>query len=163
MARRISGQLHRPARKATLREMTGDFTPWVQELAARGWLKAMGLRFTSASAERVSAEWDVAEQHLQVFGIVHGGVHCGVVETLASVGAAIVAKARNQRTVGLENHTSFLRAVRSGTLKAEARPLNTGRTTQVWEVSITDAEARLVARGTVRLLCIDEERPIAGG
>ena len=30
------------------------------------------------------------ERHLQPFGIVHGGVHCGVVETVASLGAALV-------------------------------------------------------------------------
>lgn len=129
---------------------------------SNGWVKAMGLRFLSVTADKVVVEWEVAEQHLQPYGIVHGGVHCGVIETVASIGAHLLAMCRGQRAVGLENHTSFLRAVRSGTLRAEAVPLNTGRTTQVWEGTITDAEGKLVARGTVRILCVDEARPLGG-
>jgi uncharacterized protein (TIGR00369 family) len=127
-----------------------------------GWVKAMGLTFTEVSVERVRCEWDVGEQHLQPYGIVHGGVYSGVIETVASMGAHLVAMQRGQRAVGLENHTSFLRAVGSGRLRAEARPLTVGRTSHVWEASITNAEGKLVSRGTVRILCIDEERQLGG-
>jgi uncharacterized protein (TIGR00369 family) len=108
----------------------------------------------------VRCEWEVGPQHLQGYGIVHGGVHCGVIETLASVGAAVVAMARGQAVVGLENSTSFIRAVRSGRLHAEARPVSRGRTTQVWEASIWDEHEHVVALGRVRLLCLDAERPL---
>jgi uncharacterized protein (TIGR00369 family) len=62
--------------------------------------------------------------------------------------------------VGLENTTSFIRAVRSGRLRAVARPVTRGRTTQVWEAWIRDEDERLVAQGRVRLLCYSEDRPI---
>ena len=62
--------------------------------------------------------------------------------------------------VGLENSTSFIRAVRSGRLHAVARPVTRGRTTQVWEAWIRDEEEKLVAQGRVRLLCLSDERPI---
>ena len=35
-----------------------------------------------------------------------------------------------------------------------------GRTSQVWEGFIYDAEDKLVARGTVRLLCVAEDREL---
>jgi uncharacterized protein (TIGR00369 family) len=73
------------------------------------------------------------------------------------VGAAVVALPRGQRVVGLENSTSFVRAVSSGKLHAVARPVHRGRTTQVWEAWIRDEQDRLVAQGRVRLLCLDEE------
>jgi 1,4-dihydroxy-2-naphthoyl-CoA hydrolase len=123
-----------------------------------GWVKEMGLRILEASAERVTCEWEVSEKHHQGYGIVHGGVHAGVIETLASLGAALAARPR--RVVGLENSTSFIRAVRSGRLHAEARPVTRGRTTQVWEASIKDRDDRLVALGRVRLLCVDPERAL---
>jgi 1,4-dihydroxy-2-naphthoyl-CoA hydrolase len=66
----------------------------------------------------------------------------------------LVALPRNQRVVGLENHTSFIRGVGQGTLRAVARPVTRGRTSQVWECEIRDIEDKLVARGSVRLLCI---------
>jgi 1,4-dihydroxy-2-naphthoyl-CoA hydrolase len=119
-----------------------------------GWVREMGIRIVTASADEVTCEWDVEEKHLQSYGIVHGGVHCGVIETLASIGAALVALPRGQQVVGLENSTSFIRAVRSGLLRGAARPVTRGRTTQVWEADIRDPDGRLVAQGRVRLLCV---------
>jgi 1,4-dihydroxy-2-naphthoyl-CoA hydrolase len=125
-----------------------------------GWTREMGIVVLTAGPDEVTCEWEVAEKHLQGYGIVHGGVHCGVIETLASVGAAAVAFPRKQRVVGLENNTTFIRAVRSGKLHALAKPVTRGRASQVWEVWIRDAKEQLVAQGRVRLLCIDEDRAI---
>jgi uncharacterized protein (TIGR00369 family) len=125
-----------------------------------GWAREMGLVILTASADEVTCEWQVAEKHLQGYGIVHGGVHCGVVETLASIGAALVAIPRRQHVVGLENSTSFIRAVRSGKLRAIARPVTRGRSSQLWEAWIRDEEDHLVAQGRVRLLCLDENRAL---
>lgn len=139
-----------------------DAAPMMNE-ALDGWCRANGLRFTLATANRVGAEWTIAEQHLQAYGIVHGGVHCGVIETLASVGAAVFASARGQTVVGLENHTSFIRAVRIGEkLTAEARPITRGKRTQVWEATISNQAGETVATGRVRLLCLEPEAVVAG-
>jgi 1,4-dihydroxy-2-naphthoyl-CoA hydrolase len=138
--------------------MTDSAAEKINELP--GWTKETGITILSASADEVTCEWEVAEKHLQGYGIVHGGVHCGVIETLASIGAALVARPRGQRVAGLENSTSFIRAVRSGKLHGVARPITRGRTTQVWEAFIRDAEGHLVAQGRVRLLCFAESTPI---
>jgi 1,4-dihydroxy-2-naphthoyl-CoA hydrolase len=125
-----------------------------------GWVREMGIVILGVSPDEVSCEWEVTEKHHQGYGIVHGGVHCGVIETLASIGAAVVAHPRGQRVVGLENNTSFIRAVRSGKLHALARPVTRGRSSQVWEAWIRDPQERLVAQGRVRLLCIAEDQPL---
>ncbi len=138
--------------------MTDDISDAVNRLP--GWPREMGISILKATPDEVTCEWEVTEQHHQPDGIVHGGVHCGVVETLASIGAAVVALPRGQRVVGLENHTSFIRAVRSGKLTGTARPVTRGRTTQIWEVWIRDPEGNLVAQGRVRLLCLDQGRPL---
>jgi 1,4-dihydroxy-2-naphthoyl-CoA hydrolase len=129
---------------------------------AGGWNRAMHLRFVSATADEVIAELPIGPVHLQPHGIVHGGVYSGIVETVASVGAALSAGSRGQTAVGLENHTSFLRAVRSGILRATARPLTRGRRTQVWEASVTDDAGRVAATGRVRLLCLEPDSELAG-
>lgn len=138
--------------------MSDDFAEAMNRLP--GWVKEMGVTILTASSDEVTCAWEVTEKHHQGYGIVHGGVHCGVVETLASIGAALVALPRGQRVVGLENNTSFIRAVRSGRLTAKARPVTRGRTTQVWEAWIRDEQENLVAQGRVRLLCIDESHPL---
>ncbi len=124
-----------------------------------GWVREMGITILRASSDEVTCEWEVTQRHHQPDGIVHGGVHCGVIETLASLGAAMVAAPRGQRVVGLENSTSFIRAVSSGKLTGTARPVTRGRTTQVWEAWIRDERGALVAQGRVRLLSLDQDRP----
>jgi 1,4-dihydroxy-2-naphthoyl-CoA hydrolase len=136
--------------------MAEDFAAMVNAMP-NGWVQAMGIVITRATTDEVACEWTVEEKHHQAYGIVHGGVHAGVIETLASVGAALVSLPRRQRVVGLENNTSFIRAVRAGKLTAVARPVTRGRSSQVWEAWIRDADERLVAQGRVRLLCIAED------
>ena len=122
----------------------------------------MGIRFVRATADEVTAELEIGPSHRQPYGIVHGGVHSGLIETIASVGAALAALPRGQSVVGLENHTSFLQAVREGVLRAMARPLTRGRRTQVWEATVTDGEGRPVAAGRVRFLALEPGAALAG-
>ncbi len=127
-----------------------------------GWNNAMGLRFVRATADECVGELVIAAQHLQPYGIVHGGVHTGIIEAACSTGAAVSAMARGQTVVGLENATSFIHAARAGTLRVTAKPLTRGRRSQVWEAVVTDETGRLVASGRVRLLCLDEGADLAG-
>jgi 1,4-dihydroxy-2-naphthoyl-CoA hydrolase len=139
-----------------------DFARRMNELP-EGWVQAMGVTITKATQDEVRAEMTIGPQHLQGYGIVHGGVHCGLIESLASIGAALFAMPRNQSVVGLENNTSFVRAVRAGAkLHAISTPITRGRHTQVWEARVLDDQERLVATGRVRLLCIGEDQELAG-
>ena len=117
---------------------------------ARDFIDLIGLELDDVSADRVTAHLTVRPELYQPFGILHGGVHCAIVETLASV-AASVWFGEDGHVVGVANQTDFLRAVRSGELRAEALPVFRGRTQQLWSVQIWDQDERLAARGQVRL------------
>lgn len=125
---------------------------------AGGWTDAMGMKFTRISPNEVRLSWTVESRHLQPFGLVHGGVHCGAVETACSVGA-LAAAGPDVDVVGVENHTSFLRPVRSGELQVCATPVQVGRRSQLWEARITDEEGKLVATGRLRLFCSPRKAP----
>jgi 1,4-dihydroxy-2-naphthoyl-CoA hydrolase len=129
--------------------MTEFTLAWLN--AAPGWGAAMSIVFTAASADEVRCEMVVADRHLQPFGLVHGGVYCGIIEQTTSIGATLHVHALGQQAVGLENTTSFIRAVKEGTLYTVARPISRGRTNQLWEAWIRDDRDRLVSQGRVRL------------
>jgi 1,4-dihydroxy-2-naphthoyl-CoA hydrolase len=142
--------------------MADDFAQQLNEIP-EGWVSAMGMTITHATKDEVRCELTVGPQHLQGYGIVHGGVHCGIIETLSSMGAYLFARERGQHVVGLENSTSFIRGVRSGAkLHAVAKPLTRGRQSQVWQANVLDEDDRLVATGRVRLLCLADDQVIAG-
>jgi 1,4-dihydroxy-2-naphthoyl-CoA hydrolase len=126
------------------------------------WAGALGLKVLRASRDEVVAELEVRGIHRQPHGIVHGGVYSSVIESLASIGAALDAMKHGKTVVGLENHTSFVRAVRQGVLRATAKPLTRGRRSQAWEVAIADAAGALVATGRVRLMVLEPDATVAG-
>jgi 1,4-dihydroxy-2-naphthoyl-CoA hydrolase len=123
-------------------------------------LTALDMTIVSASSSEVVIRWQVSSKHRQPHGIVHGGVYCSAIETACSVGASISAAERTPgaSAVGLENHTSFIRAVREGTLTATAHPITRGRTTQVWECAVKDEQGQVTATGRVRLLCVTPDQ-----
>jgi len=111
----------------------------------------LGLTVAEMSPDQVVITWTVAEQNLQPYGLAHGGMHCLVNESAASIaGAAWLGTDGN--CVGVNNNTDFLRASRTGDeLTATATPVHRGRSQQLWMVETRDAGDRLVARGQVRL------------
>lgn len=126
------------------------------------WAENAGIVVVEASPSSVVAEITVRPDHRQPQGIVHGGVYATIVESLASIGAALDAMTKGKTVVGLENHTSFVRAVREGVLRATATPLTRGRRTQAWDVTIRDEAGAIVATGRVRLLVLEPEASVAG-
>jgi uncharacterized protein (TIGR00369 family) len=122
----------------------------------------LGFRLVSISRDEVVLEYEVDRRHLQPYGIVHGGVHCAAVETACSTGAAVDALPRGQAVVGIDNHTSFVRAARHGKIRVVARPITRGRRAQLWEATARDEEGRIVSTGRVRLLCLDPGSQLGG-
>ena len=121
--------------------------------------KELGLEFTEITPDRTRAKLDVVPKLLQPMGIVHGGVYCAMVESLASVAAYtwMAAKGGEGSVVGVNNNTDFLRAIGSGMIYGTAIPIHRGRRQQLWQVTIVDSDERLVARGQVRLQNLEAE------
>ena len=132
-----------------------DFTEAVKQHMT-GFDRLIGLEITEATTTRVRAQLAITASHLQVHGVVHGGVYTCMVETLGSIGAALAARALGRTIVGIENHTSFLKATSEGTLSAVSEPVTVGRRTQVWNTRISNDQGQLVATGQLRLLCIEQ-------
>lgn len=113
----------------------------------------LGLRFTELGPDGARAQLEVTPKLLQPMGLVHGGVYCSMIESMASVSAYtwLNAKGDGGNVVGVNNNTDFLRSIGSGTVYGSAEPIHRGRRQQLWLVTITDDDDRVVARGQVRL------------
>ena len=112
----------------------------------------LGLRFTELSPDGARAQLDVTPKLLQPMGLVHGGVYCSMIESMASVAAYTwLATRGGGNVVGVSNNTDFLRSIGSGMVYGTVEPIHRGRSQQLWQVAITDEQDRLVARGQVRL------------
>jgi uncharacterized protein (TIGR00369 family) len=122
------------------------------------WTRALGLRFTQVTPERVVAYLDAGPQHHQPYGVLHGGVYASIVEAVASYGAGNAALANGQRGVlGVSNATDFFRSHSTGELTCVGTPVHAGRSAHVWQVEVTrSSDGKLVARGQVRFHVLQE-------
>jgi 1,4-dihydroxy-2-naphthoyl-CoA hydrolase len=112
----------------------------------------LGLQFTELTPDCARAQLQVTPKLLQPMGLVHGGVYCSMVESMASVaGYTWLATRGGGHVVGVNNNTDFLRSISSGMVYGAAEPIHRGRRQQLWLVTITDDNDRVVARGQVRL------------
>lgn len=119
----------------------------------------LGLVYTSVTPDGATAQLEITPKLHQPTGIVHGGVYCAMIESMASVSAYVwLAGHGGGPVVGVNNNTDFLRAVSEGTVFGTSAPVHRGRRQQLWLVTIRDDEDRLIARGQVRLQNLEPER-----
>ena len=114
------------------------------------FVRHLGLELTEVGPDRVEAHWAGGPHLHQPYGILHGGVHCSVAETLASVGATTWLGNRG-KVVGVNNCTDFLRVVTDGAIVSAATPVHRTDSEQLWVVESRDDAGRMVSRGQVRL------------
>jgi len=114
----------------------------------------LGMEFTEVGEDFIKGRMPVDHRTRQPYGLLHGGASVALAETLGSVGAALVVDHHKYKAVGLEINANHVRGVREGYVTGTARPLHIGKTTQVWEIRITDDRDKLVciSRHTVAIL-----------
>ncbi|OMC36972.1 esterase [Mycobacterium sp. GA-1841] len=118
----------------------------------KGFDTELGLTYLELTPDGGRAQLTITEKLLQPWGIVHGGVYCSIIESLASVSGHIWLSQNGGGTVvGVNNNTDFLRAIGTGTVTAVSEPIHRGRRQQLWLITITDENGKTVARGQVRL------------
>lgn len=122
-----------------------------------GLADLLGIVFEEVEPERVVATMPVTPDHHQPLGYLHGGASVVLAESVASIGAA-VGVLPEKVSFGLEINANHVRPVQSGTLRAVGERLHAGRTTQVWQIRITDDDDRLicVSRCTIALVAAGE-------
>jgi len=114
----------------------------------------LGIEFTGAGDDWLSARMPVDHRTHQPFGRLHGGASVALAESVASVGGALTLDPAKQVTVGLEINANHIRPVMSGYVTATARAESIGRTTQVWTIRITSEEGKLVCLSRITLAVI---------
>jgi uncharacterized protein (TIGR00369 family) len=120
-----------------------------------GFTTALGLTLLEVGPSKAVARAHAGPQHHQEAGIVHGGWHAAIVETVGSIAAHTRAAEEGRSVVGVSNFTEFFRPHVAGPLDVEALPVHQGRTQQVWEVRLSRSDGKLVARGQLRLQHVD--------
>lgn len=113
----------------------------------------LGIEFLEVGDDFIRARVPVDERTRQPYGLLHGGVSVVLAETLGSCGAAFAAP-EGHRTVGLDINANHLKGATSGWVTGITRPVHIGRTTQVWQIDLSNdaGELTCVSRITMAML-----------
>jgi len=105
----------------------------------------LGIKFLSATPERVTAEMAVREDLCTHPAVLHGGAIMALADTLGAY-ATLINLRDGAGTTTIESKTNFLAPAPVGTtVKAECAAIHRGRRTMVWQTRISSAEGRLIA------------------
>ncbi|HRN30302.1 MAG TPA: PaaI family thioesterase [Terrimesophilobacter sp.] len=107
----------------------------------------LGIEFLELTPERAVGRMPVAG-NTQPYGILHGGAHLVLAESLGSASAHVHA-GPGRIAVGIEISASHSKAVSEGWVTGTCTAISLGRTLTVHEVVLTDDEGRRLS--TVRV------------
>ena len=119
----------------------------------------LGIEVIELGDDFIKARMPVDHRTHQPMGLLHGGASVALAETLGSTGAMFCVDLAKFNVVGLEINANHIRGVRDGWVIGTARPLHRGRTTQLWEIRITDAADKLVCISRLTMAVL--EKPAA--
>ena len=115
------------------------------QIADRGLLKTLGIKFTDVGNDFLTASMPVNEKVYQPDGILHGGATVALAETVGSAAVAVLTKNSNLTIRGIEINANHIKSVKNGTVIATAKPIHLGKTIQLWEIRTVDEENQLIS------------------
>jgi 1,4-dihydroxy-2-naphthoyl-CoA hydrolase len=120
-------------------------------------MEALGIRITRVEKGILEGEMPVDHRTKQSFGLLHGGASVALAETLGSIAANLHVDSNLYRCVGLEINANHIRPMLKGKVIGRATPVHLGKSTQIWEIKITDENQKLVciSRFTVAVISAD--------
>lgn len=105
-------------------------------------IEALGIVITGIGEDSISGTMPVDSRTRQPYGLLHGGASVALAETLGSVAANLCLDPDAHIAVGLEINANHLRAATSGHVHGVASAIHIGRSTQVWDIRISDDQGR---------------------
>ena len=113
----------------------------------------MAMVLDDIEVDRSIVAIQLADCHLQPFGIVHGGVIATLIDT-ATFWAAFLRLPEDAGLVNVDLKLNYLQPVVDGRLSAEGTCMRPGRSIAYAEAAVRDEKGALVAHGTSTLMVL---------
>jgi 1,4-dihydroxy-2-naphthoyl-CoA hydrolase len=115
-------------------------------------MSTLGMELISVENGKVVGTMPVDERTVQPFRILHGGASAALAETLGSLGSNFILQGTGKVAVGLEINANHIKSAKSGIVTGVAELIHQGRTTHVWNITITNDKNELVCLSRLTML-----------
>jgi uncharacterized protein (TIGR00369 family) len=156
--------MKKPARRFAQRAEAGliDFATVRRTMRNTVAGKLFGFELEVLEPGRAVMTMRVRGRHLQLHGVVHGGLFAALADTAGAL-CAYPMLPRGTQLATIEMNIHYLEAVAGGSISAEARVVRLGRNFAVSECDIKDHKLRLVAKSLMTFAIRPPNQPAAAG
>ncbi|MDX1472070.1 MAG: hotdog fold thioesterase [Flavobacteriaceae bacterium] len=109
-------------------------------------LETLGIQFVDFGDDYVIASMPVNSRVHQPDGVLHGGATVALAETVGSFAAQVFMDLDKVFVRGIEISANHVKSISEGKIFAKATYIHKGRTTQLWDINITDQDGNLISK-----------------
>ena len=129
----------------------------IVQTAASPYWKHLTIEVVSAEAGEAVVTLEIKEEHMQAYGVVHGGALASLVD--CGIGAAVQSILKEHEGSSTTNlQIIYARPAKEGLLTAEAKLIRQGRTMVHGDCRVVDESGELVVHGTASFMILDLKR-----
>lgn len=135
--------------KLTLEEIRRDFTS--------GQLpESFGIEVVELGEDYVTGVLTVDSRHIRPGNIMNGGVSLVLIETMGSISSCLYLDMKKQNSFGIQVNANHISVAKPGdVLTARSEAIHIGKTTHIWDVTISNQNGKLVSSGRITMLITD--------
>ena len=108
-------------------------------------METLQIEFVDVGENFLIAKMPVSSRVHQPDGLLHGGATLALAETVGSMAAYIFLDGQKFFIRGLEISANHVKSIREGEVFAKAVIVHKGRTTQLWDIKVTDDKSNLIS------------------
>ncbi|PCE63891.1 thioesterase [Sediminicola luteus] len=108
-------------------------------------METLEIKYTDIGEDYVVASMPVNPRVHQPDGVLHGGAMVALAESVGSVASFLFVDGSKYMVRGIEISANHVKSIREGMVYAKAKVVHKGRTTQLWEIRLTDEAENLIS------------------
>ncbi len=121
-------------------------------------METLDIEFVDAGEDYMIAKMPVTSKVHQPDGVLHGGASVALAESVGSMASYVFLNTEDFFIRGIEISANHLKSVRDGYVYARASFIHKGRTTQLWEIRITDETNQLISLVKLTTIALPKEK-----
>jgi len=108
-------------------------------------METLEIEFTEIGDDYLIAKMPVNSKVHQPDGVLHGGASVALAESVGSMASYVFLDTDSFFVRGIEISANHLKSIKEGWVFAKATFIHKGRTTQLFEIRITDEDENLIS------------------
>ncbi len=108
-------------------------------------METLDIEYVDIGENFLIGKMPVSPKVHQPDGVLHGGATVALAESVGSMASYVFLDAQNFLVRGIEISANHIKGVKTGYVFAKATFIHKGRTTQLWDIRITDDEDNLIS------------------